>query len=86
MPSKKNKLVPYKFTLARSQQQVAVNFDSGAIAASLQELQYKYVMGHAQAGLIGSMIYIGMVPWVPCMLRAQTCLIAVRWGKAFALS
>jgi hypothetical protein len=39
--------------------QIAVNFDSGAIAASLQELQDKYGMGHAQAGLIGSMVYIG---------------------------
>lgn len=41
--------------------QIVVNFDSGAIAASLSELQAKYDMGHAEAGLIGSMAYIGLV-------------------------
>jgi hypothetical protein len=67
--------------IASSTSQIAVNFDSGAIAASLQELQDKYGMGHAQAGLIGSMVYIGtlirlgllkVLPDGRCFFFAQT--------------
>lgn len=41
--------------------QVFVNFDSGAIAASLSELQAKYDMNKSEAGLIGSLGYLGLV-------------------------
>eukprot|EP00127_Corallochytrium_limacisporum_P000092 Clim_evm31s3 gene=Clim_evmTU31s3 len=40
---------------------IFVNYDAGAIAASLTELQEYYSLGLAAAGLLGSLVYLGLV-------------------------
>lgn len=77
--------------------QIFVNFDSGAIAASLSELQAKYDMNKSEAGLIGSLVYIGLVvgtlfagptlshfnqKWVLATSLAFNCVCALAFAPA----
>eukprot|EP00123_Amoebidium_parasiticum_P000947 comp11898_c0_seq1/m.6546 comp11898_c0_seq1/g.6546 ORF comp11898_c0_seq1/g.6546 comp11898_c0_seq1/m.6546 type:complete len:592 (-) comp11898_c0_seq1:164-1939(-) len=74
---------------------VFVTYDSGAISASLSELQNKYELSKSEAGLIGSLVYLGLTAgslvagpalthWQPKWVLVFSLLLNIVCAVAFA--